>query len=349
MIRIFIIQLLLFISIYGFSQNVVCSSPTIYIKNKGIDFNNSLASQGNNLSSSDNDYNCIVLNKKEKIDGYFVGFNFSIPNNAIITNIDILIEGYWLLNNGCKKSEIRLYNNGINGIKESGCSIIGNNGIDDTTIYTDNSLSLTPSDVNDSNFGLKVKFESNLNNNVLCIDYIEICITYDFPLPTKILEKEIYDNGDYLTLYFSTSDESSIEKYYIYKFINGLVNYGTITPKKRTLNKYYFNDYNIKNGLNYYVLYEKDVNGDINKLTTFKFNKKDNDDVIFNIKKKNSFVEITTNNDVNYILYVYDISGKLIIKSNINIDKFTFKLNVGLYIFTFIYDNKIITFKEVIY
>jgi len=210
--NILILSLILFTPLLSLSIEA-CSSPTSYTTKGGGGGNPPLdwgSGNVNNLASSDNQYNIINLDDKDKTDGYFDNFGFNLPSGATIEGFIITIEGYWDFGNGdCKKVDIELWSSPDKGTKYANCNSLGD-GSDMTSVFGDpNDLMkftgnggpakriLNSVDINDSSFGLKIKLESDLDGNTVRIDFIEICIHYtEGVLPIELVSFDCYNYED---------------------------------------------------------------------------------------------------------------------------------------------------------
>ena len=267
---------LLFLIIPLFSiANSQCSTPSSYNNNGGM--NTVTFGPVDNLGVSDDIRNSVALDKKKKVDGQFQDFGFTIPVGAIIDGYEITVEGYWDNGSGCKKLEIELYDGSNKGSKYTGCGIIGD-GVDVLTTFggpTDlmdfdgmgPDPILTPVDINNNLFGIDVKFESNVNGNILNIDFIEICIYYTpGPLPVNLLyfRGNSVINGNIIE--WSTSNESNNNYFTLEKLIDGIyVDIATIYGAGHSNNIiiYSYVDAEPLNGNNYYRLSQTDYDDTI--------------------------------------------------------------------------------------
>ena len=149
----------------------------------------------NNVTASDNQYATVILNSGQT-STYIMAkyFNFNIPASATITGIVVDIERQ---GDGCSGTAV-MSDNEVKIIDSSG-SIVGNNKATTTrySFYGDVTeshggttdlwgLALSPSDVNNPNFGVAVSVKNTQDPRWWCqvsarIDHINMTVYYSLP------------------------------------------------------------------------------------------------------------------------------------------------------------------------
>jgi hypothetical protein len=267
-----IILIFLLITQISSYSTTVTNTPSSYTNNGGD------ASFGvGNLSSSNNSRNCVNLNKDEDAKGYFRGFGFAIPADAVITNITVTLEGLWGANDQREETKIRLDNGSGKQTQLVDDKTLFDN-IESTKNYSSNESGgvihgmtlvgqLTPTIINGANFGIRIEeIKAKKNGTSFCFDYIAISITYMTTVPVELIDFTARSINGNAILNWSTASEINNDYFLIEKSING---YDFFTAYKVGGNGnstkiiiYEFIDSFPFTGVSYYRLKQVDINNE---------------------------------------------------------------------------------------
>lgn len=142
-------------------------------------------SNPSNAAASDNSYAIVTIVGVGAVSSNYLkatNFGFSVPSGATILGITVTKEGYFS-GSGGGNSNARLVKGGtpsgdvkINGFGAESVITVGGS----TDLW---GLTLTPADINDSNFGVVLYTDMFAGSNCsIGIDHITITVTYDYSI-----------------------------------------------------------------------------------------------------------------------------------------------------------------------
>lgn len=236
-----------------------------------------------NLSTSNNVYECVNLDKNDNVNGKFDQFGFTIPAGALITSITVTLEGAWNTATAPKNHKVSLWNstdksdkfiNAQFALTHVESTITNTDGGADIWGF-DPTTELTPAMVNDPTFGINIEqITSSENGGQLCLDFAEISITYTGGLPVELVEFNTYLEDNNVKLEWTTAAEINNDRFEVYRSSDGTT-WELLTTilgagNSNNILKYSIYDMSPLLGVSYYRLKQIDIDGrfDFSKTVT---------------------------------------------------------------------------------
>ncbi|MFH1321836.1 MAG: hypothetical protein ABII90_14445 [Bacteroidota bacterium] len=201
------------------------------------------------------------------------GFGFSIPENALISGIEIKLKHKFSdTENEIKDYLIQIVKNGI--VCAGNKALLSNWQAQDTTVIYGSSSDTwgetwCTNDINASDFGAVISVIRSGNSGVSAtamIDNVKIMVYYEEQtLPVLLIEFNAYSVGDYIQLHWSTGSEINADYVAIERSADGSIYdiIGTVECAGNThfVTYYSFTDNSPPAGTLYYRLRQIDIDG----------------------------------------------------------------------------------------
>jgi len=292
-----------------------------------------------NAKSSDNirsNANALVLGD---ISNYLIveDFGLTIPANASICGIEVEIEKSALgILSTIKDNEIKLVSGGtVMGANRKLNTNWNNN--DSYETYGGNNdmweLSLTPGDVNSSNFGVAISVSLNAVSvlPVARVDHLRIIIYYTQPLPVSLFEFKGKADQNIVSLWWATASETNND-HFVIEHSNDGKNWEALAKIKgngtsNEFNKYEWSGKLTEYGDIFFRLKQTDYNGtetfsDIISLVITRNNNREQIRISPHPVRDLSLFELTEFYSPNLSLTIFSANGKIIKEQTISNNSF---------------------------
>ena len=134
------------------------------------------------IVSDNNSYASVYIDNEGQSDYlYASNFGFNIPTDATINGITVDIGRYASRSNAIHDETVQLYNGSINLGNNKARSFRWSNSETMATYGGDSDtwgVTLTPDDINNSNFGVRLAVTSDRDKTTAYVDYIRLTVTY---------------------------------------------------------------------------------------------------------------------------------------------------------------------------